>query len=36
MGHPHVAGDIALVYNLSVQHLRHKAVTEGQEQYDYA
>ena len=30
--HAHIAGDVALVHDLAVQHLRHKTVTQGQEQ----
>ena len=30
--HSHIAGDVALVHNLAFQHLRHKAVTQRQEQ----
>ena len=32
MGHSHIPGNIALVYNLSIQHLRHKSVTQCQKQ----
>ena len=32
MGHAQITGDVALVHNLTFQHLRHKAVAEGQKQ----
>ena len=36
VGHAHITGNIALVHYFSFQHLRHKAVTEGQEQHNNA
>ena len=34
MRHPHIAGDVALVYNLAAQHFRDKAVGNYQESQD--
>ena len=31
VGHAHIAGDIALIHDFPVKHLRHETVTEGQE-----